>query len=137
MEKVVQVRATLKNCLCKIVCLLQHVEVPVPTPTKGEVLLKLEAASINPIDWKIQKGMLRPFLPRKFPYAPGNFCFSWCLIKFYSVELIDKFTGIWSVSCRWGEVWGRYISNILKQIMLLYCETSCFVVCTLLFVDIG
>ncbi|CAN6218260.1 unnamed protein product [Urochloa humidicola] len=35
---------------------LQHVEVPVPSPKKGEVLLKLEAASINPIDWKIQKG---------------------------------------------------------------------------------
>ncbi|KAF8780901.1 hypothetical protein HU200_000862 [Digitaria exilis] len=37
---------------------LKHVEVPVPSPKKGEVLLKLEAASINPIDWKIQKGML-------------------------------------------------------------------------------
>jgi len=46
------------------------VEVPVPSPNKGEVLLKLEAASINPIDWKIQKGMVRPFLPRKFPFIP-------------------------------------------------------------------
>lgn len=51
----------------------QHVEVPVPSPKKGEVLLKLEAASINPIDWKIQKGMVRPFLPRKFPFIPGMF----------------------------------------------------------------
>ncbi|CAN6225015.1 unnamed protein product [Urochloa humidicola] len=49
---------------------LKHVELPVPSPEKGEVLLKLEAASINPIDWKIQKGMLRPFLPRKFPFVP-------------------------------------------------------------------
>jgi len=49
---------------------LKHVEVPVPSPKKGEVLLKLEAASINPIDWKIQKGMVRPFLPRKFPFIP-------------------------------------------------------------------
>ncbi|CAD6218643.1 unnamed protein product [Miscanthus lutarioriparius] len=49
---------------------LKHVEVPVPSPNKGEVLLKLEAASINPIDWKIQKGMVRPFLPRKFPFIP-------------------------------------------------------------------
>jgi len=51
---------------------LKHVEVPVPSPKKGEVLLKLEAASINPIDWKIQKGMVRPFLPRKFPFIPGT-----------------------------------------------------------------
>ncbi|GLT71063.1 hypothetical protein SLA2020_431050 [Shorea laevis] len=46
---------------------LQHVEVPVPTPKKDEVLLKVEAASLNPFDWKVQKGMLRPLLPRKFP----------------------------------------------------------------------
>ncbi|PRQ25438.1 putative NADPH:quinone reductase [Rosa chinensis] len=49
---------------------LKHVEVPIPTPKKDEVLLKLEAATINPIDWKVQKGVLRPFLPRKFPYIP-------------------------------------------------------------------
>ncbi|KAK9944725.1 hypothetical protein M0R45_010280 [Rubus argutus] len=49
---------------------LKHVEVPIPTPKKDEVLLKLEAASINPIDWKIQKGLLRPIFPRKFPHIP-------------------------------------------------------------------
>ena len=38
----------------------QHVEVPVPSPKKGEVLLKMEASNINPIDWKIQKGMSAP-----------------------------------------------------------------------------
>jgi hypothetical protein len=31
----------------------------------------LEATSINPVDWKIQKGLLRPILlPRKFPHIP-------------------------------------------------------------------
>lgn len=49
---------------------LKHVDVPIPSPNKGEVLLKLEAASINPIDWKFQKGIVRPFLPRKFPFIP-------------------------------------------------------------------
>lgn len=49
---------------------LKHVEIPVPTPNKKEVLLKVEAASLNPVDWKIQKGMFRPLLPRKFPYIP-------------------------------------------------------------------
>ncbi|KAG2672590.1 hypothetical protein I3843_13G041700 [Carya illinoinensis] len=51
---------------------LQHVEVPVPTPSKDEVLLRLEAVSLNPFDWKVQKGMLRPFLPRKFPHIPAS-----------------------------------------------------------------
>ncbi|KAL3358905.1 hypothetical protein AABB24_015810 [Solanum stoloniferum] len=49
---------------------LKYVEVPVPTPKKDEVLLKLEATNTNPIDWKIQKGMLRPLLPTKFPFIP-------------------------------------------------------------------
>ncbi|XP_015892390.3 chloroplast envelope quinone oxidoreductase homolog [Ziziphus jujuba] len=49
---------------------LKHVEVPIPTPKKDEILLKLEAASLNPVDWKIQKGMLRPLYPRKFPHIP-------------------------------------------------------------------
>ncbi|XP_051131964.1 chloroplast envelope quinone oxidoreductase homolog [Andrographis paniculata] len=51
---------------------LKHVEVPVPRPGKDEMLLKVEAASINPIDWKIQSGMLRPLFPRKFPMIPGG-----------------------------------------------------------------
>uniref|UniRef100_A0A2P2IIH6 Uncharacterized protein MANES_12G050000 n=1 Tax=Rhizophora mucronata TaxID=61149 RepID=A0A2P2IIH6_RHIMU len=50
---------------------LKHVEVPVPTPKKDEVLLKIEAASLNPLDWKIQKGVTRPFFkPPKFPHIP-------------------------------------------------------------------
>ncbi|KAJ0581184.1 putative NADPH:quinone reductase [Helianthus annuus] len=56
-----------------IVCVLFcHVEVPIPKPSKGELLLKLEATSINPVDWKIQKGMLRPLFPRKFPWIPAT-----------------------------------------------------------------
>lgn len=51
---------------------LKHVEVPVPKPSKGELLLKLEATSLNPVDWKIQKGMLRPLFPRKFPCIPAT-----------------------------------------------------------------
>ncbi|KAJ4868600.1 hypothetical protein Rs2_49852 [Raphanus sativus] len=54
------------------VAALKHVQVPVPSPKDNEVLLKLEATSINPVDWKIQKGMIRPFLPRKFPCIPAT-----------------------------------------------------------------
>lgn len=49
---------------------MQHVEVPVPSAKKNEVLLKLEAATINPVDWKIQKGDMRPLLPRRLPFIP-------------------------------------------------------------------
>uniref|UniRef100_A0A453BTV2 Alcohol dehydrogenase-like N-terminal domain-containing protein n=1 Tax=Aegilops tauschii subsp. strangulata TaxID=200361 RepID=A0A453BTV2_AEGTS len=49
---------------------LKHVEVPVPSAKKNEVLLKLQAATINPVDWKIQKGDMRPLLPRRLPFIP-------------------------------------------------------------------
>ncbi|XP_037460440.1 chloroplast envelope quinone oxidoreductase homolog [Triticum dicoccoides] len=49
---------------------LKHVEVPVPSAKKNEVLLKLQAATVNPLDWKIQKGDLRPLLPRRLPFIP-------------------------------------------------------------------
>lgn len=52
---------------------MQDVEVPVPSVNKNELLLKLEAAAINPVDWKIQQGHFgRPLLPRKFPCIPGK-----------------------------------------------------------------
>ncbi|MQL69863.1 hypothetical protein Taro_002165 [Colocasia esculenta] len=51
---------------------LQHVEVPVPSPKKDELLLKVEAASLNPADWKIQEGIMRPLVPWKFPCIPGT-----------------------------------------------------------------
>ncbi|CAJ1794084.1 unnamed protein product [Sphenostylis stenocarpa] len=50
---------------------LKHVEVPLPILSKDEVLIKLEAASLNPFDWKVHKGKLWPLFPRKFPYIPG------------------------------------------------------------------
>ncbi|XP_030472793.1 chloroplast envelope quinone oxidoreductase homolog [Syzygium oleosum] len=51
---------------------LKHVNIPVPDPKKDEVLLKVEAISINPFDWKVQDGLLRPILPRKFPQIPAT-----------------------------------------------------------------
>lgn len=50
----------------------QHVEVPIPSPKKGEVLVRMEATSINQVDWKFQKGVARPVMPRKFPFISGN-----------------------------------------------------------------
>ncbi|KZV40976.1 quinone-oxidoreductase, chloroplastic, partial [Dorcoceras hygrometricum] len=45
---------------------LKHVEVPIPEPGKGEMLLKLEATSLNPVDANTHrlKLLLRPFLSR-------------------------------------------------------------------------
>jgi NADPH:quinone reductase-like Zn-dependent oxidoreductase len=40
-------------------------------PGSGQVLLRVRAAGVNPIDWKIRKGKLRLAMPAKFPLILG------------------------------------------------------------------
>ena len=44
---------------------------PRPEPQAGEVLLRVHAAGVNPIDWKIRQGLMKDFQPVTFPYTPG------------------------------------------------------------------
>jgi NADPH:quinone reductase-like Zn-dependent oxidoreductase len=39
-----------------------------PEPGDGEVLIRVRAASVNPVDWKIRRG----FMPRELPTVLGN-----------------------------------------------------------------
>ena len=41
---------------------LEVVDLPAPAPGPGELLVRVGAASLNPLDWKIRSGHLR-FLP--------------------------------------------------------------------------
>jgi NADPH:quinone reductase-like Zn-dependent oxidoreductase len=46
-------------------------QISVPEPKEGEVLVRVHAAGVNPMDWKIRTGMLKDFMPATFPYVPG------------------------------------------------------------------
>lgn len=48
---------------------IQYGEVPTPEPGPGEVLVKIAAVSVNPIDTYIRSGMVS--LPLEFPYIIG------------------------------------------------------------------
>lgn len=50
---------------------LKYEETPRPTPLAGEVLLRVHAAGVNPIDWKIAQGMMSAVQSVTFPYIPG------------------------------------------------------------------
>lgn len=46
-------------------------EKPRPEPQAGEALLRVHAAGVNPIDWKLCSGSMKVFRPLTFPYTPG------------------------------------------------------------------
>jgi NADPH:quinone reductase-like Zn-dependent oxidoreductase len=50
---------------------LQYEDAPRPEPQAGEVLVRVHAAGVNPIDWKVREGHMKDFWPHKLPLIPG------------------------------------------------------------------
>ncbi|MFE1174448.1 NADP-dependent oxidoreductase [Streptomyces sp. NPDC058773] len=50
----------------------QLMDLPQPEPGPGEVLVRLSAAGLNPVDWKIADGMFGDAVPAVFPLVLGS-----------------------------------------------------------------
>lgn len=50
---------------------LRVTEVLRPTPSPNQVLVKVTASSVNPVDWKLHNGSFRFIMPVKMPSTPG------------------------------------------------------------------
>src|SRR5438445_8587652 len=50
---------------------LHYQDAPRPKPQAGEVLIRVHAAGVNPIDWKVREGYMKDFWPHKFPLILG------------------------------------------------------------------
>lgn len=51
---------------------IRYGELEDPKPGRGEVLIRVAAASVNPVDWKIREGRLKLFSGKKFPMVLGT-----------------------------------------------------------------
>src|SRR5438105_12376090 len=51
---------------------LHYEDAPRPQPQAGEVLIRVHAAGVNPIDWKVREGHMKDFWPHKFPLILGG-----------------------------------------------------------------
>ncbi|MGD8701279.1 MAG: NADP-dependent oxidoreductase [Desulfosarcina sp.] len=50
---------------------LKIADLPTPEIGEGEVLVRIRAAGVNPVDWKIREGRLSDLFPHQFPLIPG------------------------------------------------------------------
>ncbi|GLV55517.1 NADPH:quinone reductase [Dictyobacter sp. S3.2.2.5] len=46
--------------------------IPCPRPGEGEVLVRLHAVGVLPIEWKVRQGLFGRVRPSTFPYIPGS-----------------------------------------------------------------
>jgi len=51
---------------------LQLAEVDAPAPGPGEILITVTAAAVNPLDWKIRRGLMAEQFPTTFPAGMGS-----------------------------------------------------------------
>lgn len=42
-----------------------------PEPQPNEVLIRVQAAGVNPLDWKIRAGFMKEIFPMPLPFTPG------------------------------------------------------------------
>lgn len=50
---------------------LHPTDSPAPTAGAGQVLVRMAAVGVNPLDWKLLTGTMRSLMPTPFPFTPG------------------------------------------------------------------
>lgn len=51
---------------------LQLEQIPVPKPTSDEVLIRVHATGVLPVDWAYRQGLMKKYVPLQFPFISGS-----------------------------------------------------------------
>lgn len=76
---------------------LRYEDAPRPVPGAGEVLVRIHATAINPVDWKVRAGHVKNWIPYTLPMIPG-----WDFSGV--IESVGPGSGNWKAG---DEVYGR------------------------------
>ncbi len=90
-------------------------EIETPTPGPGEVLIRVHAAGVNPVDWKIREGGLARLFPCKFPLIPGWDAAGTVAALGDGVTGLSPGERVWSF-CRKPDIqWGTYAEYVVMD----------------------
>lgn len=90
-------------------------EIDTPSPGPGEVLIRIHAAGVNPVDWKIREGGLARLFPCKFPLIPGWDAAGAIAALGEGVTGLSLGERVWSF-CRKPDIqWGTYAEYVVMD----------------------
>jgi NADPH2:quinone reductase len=91
---------------------LRWTEIPTPTPAPGEVLIRIHAAGVNPVDWKIMEGGMARLFPCEFPLIPGWDAAGTVAALGDGVEGFSIGQKVWTFARKPSIQWGTYADYV-------------------------
>lgn len=90
-------------------------DIDTPSPGPGEVLIRVQAAGVNPVDWKIREGGLARLFPCKFPLIPGWDAAGTVAALGDGVQGLAPGERVWAF-CRKPDIqWGTYAEYVVMS----------------------
>ncbi len=87
-------------------------DIPTPVPASGEVLIRIRATSVNPVEWKIRDGHLSRLFPCSFPLILGWDAAGTVAAMGEGVTGFSPGDRVWSY-CRKPDIqWGTYAEYV-------------------------
>jgi len=95
---------------------LHVAELPTPRPQKGEVLVRVAYAGVNPADWKCREGWLAAFFQYGFPFVVGFDAAGWVAALGEGVTGLAPGDRVVCASNQGKGAWGSYAEFVISDV---------------------